>query len=59
MFRIYVPDLCSECHLYIQAAKRGQGGPDGQDGTLQNDEKLKFDKGIDEGTTGENQGEIF
>ena len=31
-FRIYVPDLCSGCHLYIQAARRSQGGPDGQDG---------------------------
>ena len=27
--------------------------------TPQNDEKLKFNKGTDEGTTRENQGEIF
>ena len=41
--------------LYIcvrVGAGRCQGGTDGQDGTtLQNDEKLKFDKGIDKGAT--------
>ena len=66
MFQIYVPDLCSGSmfrmpFIYIQAARRGQGGLDGQDGppTLQNDEKLKFDKGIDEGTTREKSGWDF
>ena len=39
-------------YIYIRADRRGQGGPDDQDGpaTLQNDEKLKFDKGTDKGT---------
>ena len=43
-------------YIYIYKLRRpgGQGGQDGQDGpTLQNDLKLKFDKGIDKGTTRE------
>ena len=55
LFKLYI------CLVYViffnidvedgrKAARRGQGGPDGQEGpppTLQNDEKLKFEKGID------------
>ena len=58
MFRIYVPDLCSRSmfRIYVPAkaarvARTAKMGP-----TLQNVEKLKFDKGIDKGTTREKSG---
>ena len=59
IFWIYVPDLCSGCHYIFRrpggarVARTAKMGP-----TLQSDEKLKFDKGIDKETIRESQGEI-